>query len=204
MKKFLCIIVLLVLGCGGGGDTASERVPQREDIETLAQTILFVIASIDFQDEEFNTPYSLFKKSGFKVVVASTDTTPAKGRLGTIVKPDMTLEQVNAEEFDGLVVVGGAGCVQLWDDATLHTIVRHFNAESKPIAASCLAPVVLARAEILKDRMVTAHPSVQDDIGKSCAGCTDADVAVSGNVITCSRPEAISDFAEAIMDMFDQ
>jgi protease I len=197
-------MVLLVLGCGGGEDSASERVPQHEDIEPLAQTILFIIAPIDFQDEEFNTPYDLFMKSGFEVVVASTDTTPAKGRSGTAVKPDMTLEQVNADEFDGLVVVGGAGCVQLWDDEILHAIVRRFNAESKPIAASCLAPVVLARAEILKDRMVTAHSSVQDDIGKSCAGCTDADVEVSGNVITCSRPEAMSDFAEAMMGMFDQ
>jgi hypothetical protein len=48
------------------------------------------------------------------------------------------------------------------------------------------------------------HTSVRDDIGKSCAGCTDSDVEVSGNVITCSRTEVTSDFAEAIMDMLGQ
>jgi protease I len=197
-------MVLLVLGCGGGGDKASETAPQSEDIETLAETVLIVVPPIDFQDEEFKIPHDLFKRSGLKVVVASTDTTPAKGRLGMVVKPDMMLEQVNTDDFDGLVVVGGAGCVQLWDDETLHAIVQRFNADSKPIAASCLAPVVLARAEILKDKMVTAHPSVRDDIGKSCAGCTDSHVEVSGNVITCSRTEATSDFAEAILDMLGQ
>ncbi len=204
MRRISSIVVLLVLCCGGGGEKPTEAVSQSEDIATIAESVLMVIAPRDFRDEEFKAPYDLLTKSGVKVVVASTDTTPARGMLGLVVKPDITLEQVNTDDFDGLVVVGGAGCEQLWDNATLHKIVQDFNAGSKLVAAICLAPMVFARAGILQDKIVTAYPSVRDEIGKSCARCTDSDIEVSGNVITCSGPGAAPDFADAILNMLGQ
>lgn len=203
MRIILSVVVLLFLCCGGGPGKPNEAAGSEKNA-TIAESILMVIAPNNFRDEEFKTPYDLFTKSGVKVVVASTATTPARGMNGMVVKPDVTLEEVKTDDFDGLVVVGGSGCEQLWDNVTLHTIVQSFNEQSKMVAAICLAPVVLARAGILEDKIVTAYPSVRDDIGKSCARCTDSDIEVSGNVITCSGPAAAPDFAEAILDMLDQ
>ena len=166
--------------------------------------MLIVIAHEDFRDEEFKEPYDLFMKSGIEVVVASTDTAPAKGMLGMTVKPDITLEQVNTDDFDGLVVVGGSGCEQLWDNEMLHNIVRRFNTDNKMIAAICLAPVILGRAGVLEGKVVTAYPTARDEVGKCCAQCTDADIEVSGNVITCSGPKAAADFATAILSVVKQ
>lgn len=200
MKKMLVVGILLAICCGGGGEKPTEISSQPQEV-TIAKSILMVIAPKDFRDEEFKEPYDLFTRSGIEVVIASTDTTPAKGMLGMIVIPDIVFEKVNTDEFDALVVVGGTGCAQLWDNEILHKIVQKFNAQGKTVAAICIAPMVLARAGVLVDRIVTAHASVRDAIGKLCARCTDSNIEVSGNVITCSGPNAAPDFAKSIMDM---
>jgi protease I len=120
------------------------------------------------------------------------------------VIPDITLEAVNTKNYDGLVVVGGDGCRTLSENETLHQIVRDFNATNKTIAAMCLAPLVLANAGILKGRIVTASPTVRDEIGKSCARCTDSDIEVSGNIITCSAPGGAADVADSILHLLNQ
>ncbi len=201
MKKVLVLAFLLCLYCGGGEQTQAPT-----DIETpqIAQSVLMIIAPKDFRDEEFSEPYDLFTKSGINVKVASTDTQPAQGMLGMTVKPDITLEQVIADSFDVLVIVGGTGCETLWDNATLHKIVQYFNDEKKTIAAICIAPVVLAHAGILKDMKATVYPAVKDQIGLCGATYTGTDVEVCGNIITCSGPKAAKDFAETILNTLSQ
>ena len=43
--------------------------------------------------------------------------------------------------------------------AIIVQIIQGFNIENKMIAAICVAPVVLARAGILEDKIVTAYPA---------------------------------------------
>lgn len=202
MKKVLVLAFLLCLYCGGGGE--QTQVPTESEVPQIAQSVLMIIAPKDFRDEEFREPHDLFIKSGMKVTVASTDTKPAHGMLGMTVRPDITLEHVIPDSFDILVVVGGTGCETLWDNAVLHNIVWHFNDEKKTIAAICIAPVVLAHAGILKDVKATAYPAVKDEIGQCGATFTGADVEVCGNIITCSGPQAVKDFAETILSTVTQ
>ena len=195
MRNTLLLTVLLFLFCRGQEsktETPAQVIPQS------TKSVLMVIAPKDFRDEEFKEPYDLLTKSGIKVVIASTDTMPTKGMLGMVVNPQITLDQVNSESFDALVIVGGAGCQTLWDNATLHGIVQNFNANDKTIAAICIAPVVLARAGILREVKATVFPSVQDEITSCGAKYTGAKVEVDRNIITGSGPEAAKDFAVAI------
>ena len=202
-KKFLIFAALLVLSCGSGGELSrTEEVHVKETVG--AKIVLMVIAPKDFQDEEFKAPYDSLTKSGIRVVIASTDTTPAEGMFGMIVTPDIVLEDASADEYDAVVVVGGSGCEMLWDNATLRELVQDFNSQNKTIGAMCIAPVVLGRAGILVDKIVTAYPAVRDEIGRCCVRCTDADVEISGNVITCSGPKAAPDFARAILTVVNQ
>jgi protease I len=204
MKKLLVLAILLTLCCGGGGQEKTEPALPESETVPIAKSVLMVIAPNDFRDEEFKEPYDLFTESGIKVKVASTDTVPAKGMLGMIVKPQITLEQVEPDSFDAIVVVGGTGCRVLWDNKTLHGIVQKFNAANKTIAAICIAPVVLARAGVLKDLKATVYPSVKEDICECGATYTGSDVEVRSNIITCSGPEAAKDFATTILNTLSE
>jgi protease I len=202
MKIILVSVMLLYLSCGGGG----QEQPMNEESENyqMAKSVLMVIAPKNFRDEEFKEPYDLFTSTGIEVTVASTDTHPAHGMLGMVVKPDVVLEQADPHEYDALIIIGGSGCTDLWDNTTLHTIVQTFNSSKKTIAAICLAPVVLGRAGILKDLKATVYPTAKDEIGVCGAHYTESDVEVDGNIITCSGPEAAKDFATAILKAVSQ
>ena len=189
-----------ILSCGSGGES-SDRV-ERE--QTIPKSALMVIAREDFHDDEFSITYDSLSRYNTRVTIASTDTVPATGMFGTVVKPDISLKELDAGDYDALIIIGGSGCQRLWDDEGLHAIVRNFDSEDKLIAAICIAPMVLGRAGILVDKIVTAYPAVRDDIGKCCIRCTEADVEVSGNVITCSGPKAAASFAGAIIGVLRQ
>ena len=52
----------------------------------------------------------------------------------------------DASRFDGLVVPGGQGVmVDLFDDADLHALLRHFADAQKPVGLVCHAPALLTR-----------------------------------------------------------
>jgi enhancing lycopene biosynthesis protein 2 len=74
------------------------------------------------------------------------------------------LEQLQAQKFDALVFPGGSGVIQVfcdWEDfgakctvdPLIKSLIVSFHQESKPIAAFCVAPVLLAR--VLGENEVT-------------------------------------------------
>lgn len=198
MKRLL-VIPFIFLCCGGGDQRPLPSTTTTKE-SRISKSVLIVIAPKDFRDEEFKEPYELLTNSGIKVVVASTDTSPSKGMLGMVVKPQTLLEAVEPESFDAIVVIGGTGCQVLWNNETLHKIIKKFDEKKKTIGAICIAPVVLARAGILKDKKATVYPGVAEEIIPLCANYTTAELQVSEHVITASGPKAAKDFAKAILE----
>jgi len=200
MKKMCLAIILMFIVCGGSQDSSKVIPKPEENLPQINKSVLMVIAPQNFRDEEYKEPFDLFTKSGIKVTTASIDTLPAKGMLGMVIKPDLTLEQITPDSFDALVIVGGSGCQVLWDNKTLHGIVASFNKTGKTVAAICIAPVVLARVGILKDIKATAFSTVKDEIVKCGGQYTGNGVEVVGNIVTGSGPQAAKDFADAILE----
>jgi protease I len=115
------------------------------------------------------------------------------------VKIDRFLDQVHAEDYDAILIPGGA-----WNPDTLRTVpealslVRQMNAQGKVVAAICHGPLVLASAGILKGRKATSYWSVQLDIQNAGATVSDVPVVVDGNLITSRFPYDIPQLIEAI------
>lgn len=121
-------------------------------MKKVAKTAVLVIAEKIFRDEEYLVPKEVLEKAGIKVVTASTTTGWAEGKLGARVRPDILLSEVKAEEIDLLVFVGGGGAEQYFDDPVAHGLAKAMVAAGKPVAAICIAPVILARAGLLEGR----------------------------------------------------
>ncbi|MEO0095745.1 MAG: DJ-1/PfpI family protein [candidate division WOR-3 bacterium] len=199
MKQFLILGALFIIFCGSGKE--QKVIVQKAEGPVLSsKSVLIVIAHKDFRDEEFKEPFELLKNAGFKVAVASTDTTPAKGMLGMVAKPEILLSDVIPDSFNAIIIAGGTGCKNLWDDKELHRIVQNFHQNNKVIAAICIAPVVLARAGVLKNKRATVYPAVANEIKPYCSEYTGNDIEISDNIITGSGPQAAKDFAKAILE----
>ncbi|WP_290652966.1 DJ-1/PfpI family protein [Aquisalimonas sp.] len=98
-----------------------------------------------------------------------------------------TFSDVNAADYDALLVPGGRAPEYLRLDPQVVDIVRHFAAMEKPIAAVCHGVQILAGAGVMKGRRVAAYPACAAEVRLACGRY--ADIAVDavetdGNLVT--------------------
>ena len=189
------ILPLLLLG---GCDPATEPSQQLK--------VIMIRAPQYYCDEELFHIRAALAKKNIGLVVASTTTAEALGeRLGVKIKPDITIHEVDIKEFVGIVIGSGTGCKEsLWQDENLREIVKLAYAQNKFVAAGCNAPVVLARAGILKERRATVFSNNENimELKNAAAVYKNEPVVVDGNIITSRDLMALKDFAGAIVNTF--
>lgn len=166
--------------------------------------ILAIIASKNFNDEEFFVPKEIFEKGGLEVVIASSSLRTSRSALGTKVTPDILLEAVNVNDYDAVIFVGGPGAVEYWNNPVAHKIAQDAAKKYKVLAAICIAPVTLANAGVLSKRKATVWSSELNKLIRMGASYTGAAVEVDGSIITANGPSAASAFAQAIMDKLEK
>ena len=161
-----------------------------------------VIAPEKFRDEEFNIPAKALQAAGIGYDVASINRGICIGMLGTKVNATLAFEDVEPDSYDGILIVGGGGAQSyLWNDEILGGMVRYFQTSAKVVAAICLAPVVLARAGVLKGKKATyfSTPVSFREMRAGGAVLIDKAVVADTRIITANGPEAAAEFAEAFI-----
>ncbi len=167
----------------------------------VKKSVLMIIAPENFRDEELFVTKGVLEGCGARVVVVSSERGTARGMLGGTYRVEKTYRDVNWENFDAVVLVGGSGAVVFWKDETLKGLLREAYRNGKIVAAICLSPVTLAQAGILKGRKATCWPSVGRMLSKYGAIYTGRDVVVSGRVVTAAGPFAARSFGRAICEL---
>lgn len=161
---------------------------------------LMIIAHKDFRDEEFLEPKAVLEKNGLKVTVASSSIEQARGVLGAKYKPDLTLNDVNVEDYNIIVFVGGPGSREYWADKKAHEIAKKAVSMGKILGAICIAPVTLANAGLLNGKKATVFPSEANSLTSKGANYTGKTVEKDGLIITANGPNAATKFANALIE----
>lgn len=166
---------------------------------------VLIVATNGFEQSELTGPRDALNEAGIETVVASPEPGEIKGwkhtDWGDAVKVDLTLDDVKASEYDGLVLPGGQMNPDvLRMNATAVELVRAFADAGKPVAAICHAPWLLVEAGILRDREVTGWPSIRTDLANAGAKVVNREVVVDGNIITSRKPDDIPAFSKAMID----
>lgn len=162
--------------------------------------VVIIIAPENFRDEEYFVPKEILEKGRVDVVTASTIMGIAVGKLGGQAQVDMLLKDVNPDEFNAVIYVGGPGCRQLFDNTDAHRIARIMYNYGKITAAICSSVVIIARAGILKGKKSTVWHGDADLIKQEGAVYTAADVEQDGNIITGCGPNAAKEFGERVLE----
>ncbi|MFQ5584962.1 MAG: DJ-1/PfpI family protein [Calditrichia bacterium] len=169
--------------------------------------ILLIVGQKNYSEEELEYLRAELEKEGAEVWVASNSPEKALGRLDGYVTPDLTIGDANPEEYDVIILTGGAGGrVYLWDDPDTQELVRRAHSAGKLIAAISTAPVVLANAGILEGKRATVYPdydSAETLIARG-AKTVQQSVVVDDNIITCNHPRHLSKFKEAIVSKLQE
>jgi protease I len=174
-------------------------------VSKMSNAFLFVIAPKQFKDVELLETRRICQDAGFQVDVASTQVGDAVGMDGHVEAVSLSLENVNADAYDALVIVGGYGSVgHLWDCTMLHQLVNTFASAKKLVSAICVSPVVLAKAGVLSNQNATvwAMPESLEAFESHGVRYQESPVVLSNRLITANSPEAASAFGQALVAFF--
>jgi protease I len=173
---------------------------------TISQAKVLIIATDDFENDELFKPRETLMDAGATVTLASIDTDPIQGAKndksgeGDRITPDLTLGDVQAGDYDALLIPGGVGNPdKMRMQAGALKIVRDFFAADKPVAAICHGPWLLAEADVIEGRTLTSWPSIRTDLKNAGAEVVDKEVQVDGKLITSRKPDDIPAFTEALI-----
>ncbi len=166
---------------------------------------VLIMATDGFEQSELMEPKARLEEAGAKVTIASLEKGEIEGwddgNWAASVAVDLTIYEAKVEDYDALLLPGGQinpDILRMNERAI--ALIRAFNDKSKPIAAICHAPWLLAEAEILDGKVVTSWPSIRTDLRNAGGQVVDRQVAVDGNIITSRNPDDIPAFTAALKD----
>ena len=119
------------------------------------------------------------------------------------LKVDKTIEEVDAADYDALMIPGGVGNPdQLRGDENVVAFVQEFFEAGKPVAAICHGPWVLVEAGVTKGRKLTSWPTLQTDIRNAGGTWVDQEVVVDQGLVTSRKPDDIPAFNKKMIEEF--
>jgi protease I len=158
-----------------------------------------IISTDNFEDSELLVPYYRLKEAGIEVTIASLNRGSITGKHGYEVAVDMTLDEINPDDYAILVLSGGKIQTVMRRKPKTQEIARSFFASNKPVAAICHGPQILISAGLLEGRHATCYKTVTDELKEAGAIYKDAEVVVDGNLVTSRQSTDLPAFMRETM-----
>lgn len=171
---------------------------------SLADAHVLIMATNRFEESELFGPREILIGKGAKVSLASPTNEEIMATVhdepGKRIKPDLTIGEVRADDYDALLLPGGVGNPdKLRMDADAVRLIREFAEAGKAVAAICHGPWLLVEADVLRGKRATAWPSIRTDLRNAGATVVDEPAVTDGNIITSRNPDDVPAFTEAVI-----
>lgn len=166
-----------------------------------------ILATDLFEEAELVKPRKALQDAGVSTVVIA----PKAGEIQAVqhdtktqkVKVDMTLDQAKPEDFDAVLLPGGAmNADALRMEKKAQEFVKAIDREGKPIAVICHGPWLLISAGLVKGRHITSYYTIQDDLKNAGAVWKDEVSIRDRNWVSSRQPDDIPQFNKAIIELF--
>jgi len=144
----------------------------------------------------------VLRRGGWRVVAAGVTDEIVRASRGVRLLADMPWSRVDPDEFDLLVLPGGAGGTAVLSEhpAVLET-VRCFVNGDRIVGAICAGPLVLQAAAVTEGRTLTCHPAVRADL--TTGNVSDERVVVDRPLVTSQGPGTAMEFALELLRLVD-
>ena len=175
----------------------------------ISQAKFLIVATDGFEESELFGPREILRDRGGEVTLASPDLKPIQATVhddpGKTIRPDLTVEDARAEDYDALILPGGVrNPDQLRTNKAAIALIKAFADAGKPVAAICHGPWLLVEADLLRGRTATGWPSIRTDLKNAGANVVDQEAVTDGNIVTSRKPDDIPAFTEAVIRLVEQ
>lgn len=171
----------------------------------IADARILMIATDGFEDSELLEPRRLLRERGAEITLASLETGSIEGDNGATVEVDRTVGEVDAADYDILILPGGTKNPDaLRMEPGVVATIRAFAEAGKPVAAICHGPWLLIEADLVRGKRATSWPSIRTDLRNAGAEVVDEAAVTDGNIVTSRKPEDIPAFTEAVIALYEK
>jgi len=165
----------------------------------LSGRSVLIFAGPQYEDLELWYPKIRLEEEGAQTLVAGLGEPVYIGKKGYPVTVDRSVDDLDAEAYDGLVIPGGYAPDHMRRSEKLLSITRAIATAGKPVAFICHAAWVPISAGLLKGRKATCVRAIKDDVVNAGAIYLDEPVVVDGNLISSRTPADLPAFCRAII-----
>ncbi|MBI3577506.1 type 1 glutamine amidotransferase [Candidatus Gottesmanbacteria bacterium] len=168
-----------------------------------------ILTADKFEDMEVFYPMFRLMEAGWQVDVAAPKKEEISGENGYSLMPDTTIDQVKPDDYDLLLIPGGApdgAPATVRKIKKAHEITQSFFAKGKPVGSICHGPWTLADANIVKGRHLTSywHDGVPESVKVAGGKWEDKEVVVDGNLVTSRWPMDLPAFMREIVKLVSE
>lgn len=166
-----------------------------------------ILATDLFEEAELIEPRKALQDAGAQVVVIA----PKAGEIQAVqhdkktqkVKVDMTLDEARPNDFDAVLLPGGAmNADALRMERKAQEFVRNIDEANKPIAVICHGPWLLVSAGLVGGRQMTSYFTIQDDLLNAGVNWVDEACVVDRNWVSSRQPTDIPVFNSKMIELF--
>ncbi|MBT2736518.1 protease I [Neobacillus sp. B4I6] len=179
---------------------------------------VLILAGDAVEALEIYYPYFRCLEEGIEVQIAA----PSKKKLQTVVhdfigwdtyteskgyliEAQLAFEDVNPDEFDGLIIPGGRAPEYIRLNENVPKIVAHFFEANKPVGAICHAGQVLTTVrQYLEGRELTAYIACKPDVEAAGATYITNPLHVQGNLVSGHAWPDLPGFMKEFINLLNQ
>jgi len=164
-----------------------------------------ILATDGYEDLELHYPRIRLLEAGYDVELISLTKREIKGKWGYPIIPHKKIDDVNPDDYDGVLVPGGTKNPDyLRRNKKILDFVAKINEQEKLVAAICHAGWVLISAKVVKGREATAYFAIRDDMINAGVKFRDSPVVIDRNLITSRTPDDLPQFMKVVLDFLSK
>jgi protease I len=167
--------------------------------------VAFLMANEGVEQVELTEPLKAVRDAGAEAELIAPEAGEIQGfnhlDKADTFPVDQTVGEVEADEFDALVLPGGvANPDQLRTKPEAVQFVRAFFETGKPVGVICHGPWTLVEADVVRGRTITSWPSLQTDLRNAGAEWVDEEVHVDQGLVSSRKPDDLEAFCAKVVE----
>ena len=160
-----------------------------------------ILLGTGFEEAEAIVPADLLRRAGVEVTLVGLDGRQVVSSHNITVTADLTLEELDREQVDMLMLPGGLGGVEaISSNIHAQALLQYCYDHGRWLAAICAAPTILANLGMLDRRKAVCYPGMEELMGSAVVQ-KGTPVVVDGHIVTAKAAGSAFPFGLKLVEV---